>query len=83
MLTVLEPLVPSKMVKIAILGLSLNFPGHGTPIGTRQTAIRAAKRRSDRETSNPRRYFIFDPKWPIFAILDLLGHSTSVLNCAL
>ena len=83
MLIVLVPLIPSKRVKIAILGLSLNFPGHGTPIGTRQTAIRAAKRRLDRETSNPQRYFIFDPKWPIFAILDLLGHSTSVLNCAL
>ena len=80
------PLVNSKRVKNAIFGLSLNFPSHGSPVTdclSLQTAFCAAKRRWMRDTSKPRRDFIFDQNWSIFGLIGFLGHSTSVLNCAL
>ena len=83
MLLVFEPLVTSKRVKNAIFGLSLNFYVTPGPHGTPQTAFRAAKPQWMSDTSKPRRNFIFDLKWSIFGFLDLLGHSASVLNCAL
>ena len=62
------------------------FAGHGTsaePGLLLQTAICFAKRQWMSGTSNLRRHFIFDSNGPIFRFLGILGHSTSVLNCAI
>ena len=83
MLIVFEPLVTSKRIKNAIFGLSLNFYGTPGPLGTPQTAFRAAKPQWMSDTLKSRRNFNFDLKWSIFGFLDLLEHSASVLNCAL
>ena len=69
------------MVKMTIFGLSLNFPGIGTPIGTPQTAFRAAKRCSEAGTLTPRRNFNFRANFNLKKFFSFSNQTTIVVNC--